>query len=130
MPSPWIIEAVDIFKEVYLRFSACAPATPPDQFSFQRFEERLHRSIIIAVAFTAHRHLKSLFAQHFLIIMAAILTAPVGMMNAAEWRLAQIDRHVERTDCQIFLHTVADRPTDDTPRADSLYSQSYRAAVK
>ena len=89
MPPPWIIEAVDIFKEGYLRFSACAPATPPDQFGFQRFEEHLHDSTTRAITFTAHRALKAL--------------------------LAQIDCHAQRTDCQVLLHTIADSPTDDTP---------------
>ena len=48
--------------------------------------------------------------------MAVVLTAPVGMMNAARWRLAQIDCHLEGPDGQTLFHPIADRPADDPPR--------------
>ena len=46
----------------------------------------------------------------FLTIVAAILTASVGVMNASRWRLAQIYRHLQGADGEILLHAVADGP--------------------
>ena len=83
---------------------------PPDQLGFQGFEERFHGRIIIAVSFSAHRHSKALIPQAFLIVVTAILTASVCVVNASRCRLTQIDRHVERADRKVLLHTIANGP--------------------
>lgn len=115
MSSARVVESVDILKERGLCFSPGCPCVPPDQFGFQGFEEGLNGRIIIAITFPAHRHLKSLLAQAFLIVMTAILAAAIGVMNTARCWLTQIDRHVEGTDGEILLHAIADRPADDAP---------------
>ena len=115
MPTARVVEGVDILEERGLGFSPCRPCVPPDQFGFQRFEEGLNGRIIVTISFAAHRHLKALLAQAFLIVMTAILAAPVGMVNASRCWLAQVDRHVEGADRKVLLHAIADRPADDAP---------------
>ncbi|GGO17350.1 hypothetical protein GCM10007972_27390 [Iodidimonas muriae] len=83
---------------------------PPDQLGLQGFEERLHGRIIVAISLSAHRHVKALIAQAFLVIVAAILAAPVGMMDTPRRGLTQIDRHVEGADRKVLLHAIANRP--------------------
>ena len=56
-----------------------------------------------------------MLAQQLLIVVGAILTAAIRMMDAARGRLPQRDSHLQRPDCQVAFHPVADRPTDDTP---------------
>lgn len=51
-------------------------------------------------------------AQDFLVIVGTVLAAPVGVVNAALWGPAQGNSHVQGADRQVFLHPVADGPTD------------------
>jgi hypothetical protein len=50
VPSAWIVEAVDIFKDCYFSRPACLPSMTPDQLGLDGFEERLNCRIIIAIA--------------------------------------------------------------------------------
>jgi hypothetical protein len=45
MPSPRIVKAIDIFEDRYFSMSPCFPRASPDQFSLDRFEERLNGSV-------------------------------------------------------------------------------------
>ena len=115
MPTAWVVETIDILKERPLGFSACCPSMPPNQFCLQGFEEGFNCRVIIAVSFSAHRHLKALLAQYFSIGVTAILDAPVGMVNAARRWLAQVDRHLKGADREILFHAIADGPADHPP---------------
>lgn len=53
--------------------------------------------------------------QFFLEVVRAILAAAIRMENAVLGRLTQVYGHFQRPDCQVFLHPVADCPTNDTP---------------
>ena len=46
---------------------------PPDQFRLDSFEEGLDGSIVIAIAFSAHRHLEAVLVQDLLVIVRTIL---------------------------------------------------------
>ena len=116
MSSAWIVEAIDVLKECGFGFSPRCPGVSPDQLGLQGFEEGLHCRVVKAISFPAHRHLKSLLAQAFLIVVTTVLTAPVGVVKASRCWLTQIDRHIQRADREVFLHPVADSPTDHTPR--------------
>ena len=45
--------------------------------------------------------------------MGTILAAAVGMMNAALWRLAQVNGHLQCPDREVFFQPVADGPAND-----------------
>jgi len=56
-----------------------------------------------------------MLTQDFLIVVRTILATPVRMVNAVFGRPAQSNGHVQRPDCQVPFHSVADGPADDTP---------------
>ncbi len=53
--------------------------------------------------------LEPVLAKDLLVIMRAVLTATVGMMDAALGRCPERDGHLQRPDRQITLHAVANR---------------------
>ena len=58
-----VVEAIDVLKEGIADLGAGGPSVPPDQFGFEGFEEGLDGSIVVAVAFAAHRYMESYFPQ-------------------------------------------------------------------
>jgi len=75
----------------------------------------LDGGIVETIALAAHRNLEVVSAQELLIVVAAILRASVSVVNAARWRLAQVDGHLQRPDREVAFHPVADGPTDHAP---------------
>ena len=49
--------------------------------------------VVVAIALAAHGYLEAMLAQDLLIIVGTILAAPVGMVDAALWRLTERDGH-------------------------------------
>ena len=45
MSAARIVEPVDVFEDRYLGFAPCLPRMPPDQFGFDRLEERLEERL-------------------------------------------------------------------------------------
>lgn len=76
-----------------------------------------------------------MLAQDLLMFMRTVLTATVGMMNAAfGWRMER-DSHPPRLDLQISLHPIAASPAnptagvqirDDGEMMTARYSQPLR----
>ena len=116
MASARIVEPVDVFEDGDFGITTRSPGSLPQQLSLDRLEERLDCRVIIAIAFAAHRHLEAMLAQDFLIVVGAILTAAICVVDAAFWRSAQSYGHVQRPDRQVALHPIADGPADDAPR--------------
>ena len=83
--------------------------------SSTRLEEGFHNSIVVTISLATHRHLEVMLAQDILVIMTAILAAPVGMMKAAFGRRPQCDCHFQCSDCKVTFHTIAYRPADHPP---------------
>jgi len=69
---------------------------------------------IVAVAFATHRWPQAVGLQPLLIIIGTILAATIRMEDAVFGGLPQVYRNIERPDCQILLHSVADRPAHNT----------------
>ena len=89
MPASRIIEAVDVFKDGDLSVATCAPGALPQQLSLDRLEEGFDSRVVVAIASPAHRCLEPMLAQDFLIVVRAILTAAICVVDAAFWRSAQ-----------------------------------------
>lgn len=115
MPTARIVKTVDVFKNRVLGRAACGPGSAPDHLGLDRLEKRLYRSIVVAVPLTAHGYLEVMLAQYFLVVVRAVLAAPVRVMNAAFRRSTQGDRHLQGPDREVFLYTVADCPADHAP---------------
>ena len=77
MPLTRVVEAIDVFEDCHLDLAPCFPRVSPDQLCFDGFEEGLDGSIVIAIAFSAHRHLEAMLAQDILIIVRAVLAAAI-----------------------------------------------------
>lgn len=116
MVAAWIVEAVDVFEEGGFDLSAGLPVAAPDQFGLQRLEEAFDGRIVVTIALPTHGYLKPVLAQKSLVIVSAVLRPAICMVDEARWRPAQGDRHVQRPQCQILLHAVADGPADDSSR--------------
>jgi hypothetical protein len=54
MPPAWVTEPIDVLEYCSFCLSVGLPFLPPDQFSFQGFEEGFDHQIVIAIAFAAH----------------------------------------------------------------------------
>ena len=109
-----VVEPVDVLEDSGLCLPSCRPFLTPDQLRLQRFEERFKRGVVVAVAFATHRWQQALGLQLLLIIIGTVLATTIRMEDAAFGRFAQVDRHIERPDCKILLHSIADRPANDT----------------
>ena len=55
---------------------------PPDQLSLDGFEERLDGGVTIAISFATHRRFEVMLVQDLLVIVRAVLTATIGLMDA------------------------------------------------
>lgn len=69
----------------------------------------------LSTADRAHRNLEPLLAQQLLVVVGTVLRPVIGVMNAACWRPSDCDGHVQRTQSQILLHAIADRPAHYAP---------------
>ena len=107
------VEAIDVMKEGIGNILACCPTVTPDQFGFNGFEEGLDGCIVVAVSSAAHRHFEANFAHPLLIVMGAILTTPVRVMDAALWRVSMGNSIVQCLQRQITFQMIVNRPTDD-----------------
>ena len=68
-----IVEPVDVAGDSPLGFPASVEDSPPDELGFQRFEERLHHGVVIAVPLAGHRDQDAMLAEFGLVIDRAIL---------------------------------------------------------
>ena len=77
MPSFTIVENFNPVKDRYVCLLPGGEGRPVDELSFETGEETLSRSVVPAVAFSAHAALDTGFFQSGLIFMTCILTASV-----------------------------------------------------
>lgn len=123
-----IVETVDVLEEGIADLAARYPGVPPDQFRLEGFEEGFGSSIVVAVSSPAHGHFEACFTQPLLIIMGTILTATIGVMKAAWWRVAKRHGIVQSLQCQIKFQAIAGCPTDDTARMQINHHRQIKPA--
>ena len=95
MSSSGVVKAVDVLKQCLRDLATRLPGVPPDELSFQCFEEGLDGGIVVAIAFTTHGHLEAQFPQSLLIVVRAILAPPVRVLNAPRRWVSKGDRSVQ-----------------------------------
>ena len=78
----------------------------PDQFCFDSFEEGLDGSIVIAIAFSDHRHLAAVLAQDLLVVVRAVLRPAVRVVDAAFCWRTEGNRHLQRSNGQVPFHPI------------------------
>ena len=101
MPAAGVVEAIDVLEERLCDLVTGGPTVSPNEFCFERFEEGLDGSVVVAVSPSTHRDLEAQVAQSPLIVMRTILAAPVGVMHAAWWGVAKGYRPVQSLQSQI-----------------------------
>ena len=114
MPPSGIVEPVDVFKGQF-DLPSGFPSPTPDQLGLEGLEEGFDGGIVETIALAAHRNLEPVLSQQLLIAMGTVLRPAVRVMNAARWRLGQVDGHLQRPDGEVAFHAVADGPTDHAP---------------
>ena len=73
-------------------------------------------SIVVAIAFPTHRYLNAVLAQDLLIVVRSVLATAIRMMNVALGWLPERNCHLQDSDREIALHTIAHGPTDHPSR--------------
>ena len=91
MAPAWIVQAVDGLKYGCLGLAPIWPVLAPEHFCLQTFEERLDRSVVIAVALGGHGWDRLVRLQLLLEVVGTISAAAIGMENAVLWGSAQVD---------------------------------------
>ncbi len=81
------------------------------------------------IPFPAHGYHEAMFPEPFLIIVRAVLTATIRVMNAAFGWLAKRHGHVQRPDGQIALHAVTNGPANDTARIQVQYDSQVQPSL-
>jgi hypothetical protein len=110
MPTARIIEAVDVLEDDGFCPSTGFPRPAPDQLGLDGFEESLDGTVVIVVAFAAYRRLEPVLTHDLLVVVAAVLAAPVAVEDAAARQGLQGDGHLRRPDRQIKDHSQIQPP--------------------
>src|SRR6266478_6294111 len=88
-----IVEAFDIGKDITCGFLSCCIMPVMDELGFERVEEALHRGVVIAIAFAAHRGPEAGGLQQLAILRRGVLHAAIGMVNQACARSLRSEEH-------------------------------------
>lgn len=103
MASSGVVEPVDVSEDRSFSLRACWPVLPPKEFRFDGLEKSFDRSVVVTIAFAAHRRDQSIFLQPLLVIVRTILAAAIGVNDATLWWIAKFYCHVQCLDRQIFF---------------------------
>ena len=117
-----IVKDFNVFEEGLPRFLSGMKIMAMDQFCFQRGDETLHRRIVPAIAFAAHRATDAILAQQATIGPACILAAPIRMVHQPGRGAPLTQRHMQGGLGQFLFHTPSHRPAD---HASSIQIQHH-----
>ncbi len=80
-PSSWVVEALDVIKDISSGFGVRVVSTTIDPFAFQHSEEALACCIVSTTANAAHRTREVVAFQEALIVTAGELTATITVQD-------------------------------------------------
>src|SRR5260370_28813898 len=72
-----IVKALDVGKDITSGFLTCCIMLVMDEFGFERVEEALHRSVVIAIGSAAHRGPEAGGLHHLAILRRGVLNATI-----------------------------------------------------
>src|SRR2546425_9558558 len=101
MPSPPVVEALEVIEELTARRGPRAPGRVVDELDLQRGEEALSDGVVPAVAPPAHAADDPVLRQHPLVVAAGVLTAAIRMMQQAPRGTAASQRHPEGVEGEV-----------------------------
>jgi hypothetical protein len=115
VPPSGIVKIVNVSKQSNFNLSPCVPLLAPDELRLQGLEGDLGDGFFVAIAIGAHRDQEAALLAEFPIPVRAILTAPIGLVDASRRWLTQDNGHLQTSDRQTPLQAVADSPADAAP---------------
>src|SRR2546425_726454 len=118
MPSPPVVEGLEVIEELTARRGPRAPGRVVDELDLQRGEEALSDGVVPAVAPPAHAADDPVLRQHPLVVAAGVLTAPIRMMQQAPRGTTASQRHPEGVEGEVVRDALAHRPADGEARAE------------
>jgi len=118
VPSPGIIEALDVIEHVGFGLVSRAIRLVRRPFGLERGEEALHRGIVPAVAGSAHATGHAVVSQQPLEGRTGVLAAPIGMMQDGLRLASPPDCHHQCIGDQLRGHRRMDGPADDPSREE------------
>ena len=83
MPPIAVVEDVNVFTDLSNSFSSCFVSPVMHEFVFQRSPETFHGCIVVTVSSARHGCLHAKLADESLIVVTAILTAAITVMDQA-----------------------------------------------
>ena len=99
------VNEVLIFPEIHLLFLEC-------------FDEGFGKGIMIRAPACGHADTHLPGQQEFNVLLACILGTTVGVMDQSRRRVAQRQRHFQRTQAQPVVDGLGESPADDPSRED------------
>src|SRR6266700_4535174 len=113
VPPLLVVEHLDVVERQVLAAADGLEALP--ELELEGREPALHRSVVVAVASSAHAAGDAVLAEHLLVVLAGVRAALVGVMEQAHPGAPTAQRLVERRDGEVPVVDRADRPPDDQP---------------
>ena len=94
MPPLAVVKKIDILGDLRHRLAPRLVAPMVNELGLQGAEEALHRGVVVAVAFAAHGGFDTELPEQFLVVLRAVLTASVRVMNQpCRWPFSNDRRH-------------------------------------
>jgi hypothetical protein len=81
MSSSWIIKVINVMANRNFRMFSGLVTGPPNQLGLNGFEHGFYHGIVIAIPLAAHGREHVMSFKNALVIIAAILGAPVTVMD-------------------------------------------------
>src|SRR5712692_1803337 len=118
MPSPPVVERLEVLEELAARRGPRVPSRVVDELDLQRCEEALGDGVVPAIALPAHAADDPVLRQHPLVVAAGVLTAAIRMMQQARRGAAAGQRHPEGVEGEVVRDALAHRPAYGEARAE------------
>jgi hypothetical protein len=125
-----IVEDLDVLEEFPAGLLARLwPSSPRKQLRLQRAEETLHNSVVPTVAAPTHAGSEPMPGEPLAITSGGVLAAAVTVMEETRTRLAMSKGLIQGLERQFLGETVADRPADDSARAQIQQNSQIQPAL-
>ena len=108
-----IIKHFDVREKVSPGLVSGAVNDVMNTLAFQCAKEALHWGVVVPGSGTVHTNLDVVIRQQRLVGVAGVLAALIRVMDETRIGLSLLQRHPQRSQCQLVRHTFRHRPTDD-----------------
>src|SRR5262245_18783437 len=111
MPTPLVIEHLDVVEQLHLRCAVAFKAIP--ELALEGGDEALRHGVVVAIAFPAHAAGDGVCSQDCLVVLAGVGATLVRVVQQSHVGAAALQGHLERLDGQVPIVHRAERPAHD-----------------